>query len=120
MNCPHCGHEWTRHNKRCADCGCMWPAPKPPEPEPSPPTYREQLIAHIENVIWAELETQAEEGMGPYVDREMDMVDASGAGVNMTAVAAAVAAIFVDSIDDCSWCHSPSAIGGWKTPEVDE
>lgn len=88
MNCPHCGHGWASHTSRCY-CGCYW---WPTPPAPTPPTALELLIARIEDVIWTELERQAEEGMGPYVDREMDMVDASGAGLNMTAVAAAVVA----------------------------
>ncbi|WP_100479535.1 DUF7374 family protein [Mycobacteroides abscessus] len=78
--------------------------------------YDDELIANIEGVIWSALELQAEQGMGPYVDRSTDMVDASGAGLDMTAVAAAVAAIFVDKQGDCSWCHSPCAVGGWKIP----
>ncbi|AHK12116.1 hypothetical protein PBI_ALSFRO_65 [Mycobacterium phage Alsfro] len=73
---------------------------------------RNRLINSIENTIWNALEQQD----GPYVDREMGMVDASGAGLDMTAVAAAVADIFVDSEDDCSWCHSPCAAGGWSEP----
>lgn len=113
--CQHCTHEWARHNPRC-DCGCMWTDPaKAPKPPP-PPSARDQLIASIEDVIWTELERQAEAGMGPYIDRDMDMVDTSGAGLDMTAVAAVVAELFVDSEDDCSYCHSPSAIDGWRHP----
>lgn len=129
VNCPHCGHPWDRHNNngvragsaaRCQDCGCLWTDPaKAPKPPP-PPSAREQLIANIENTIWAELERQSDGDMGPYVDRDMDMVDSSGAGLDMTAVAAAVAALFVDSRDDCSWCHSPCAILGWKQPPTTE
>ncbi|QSM03918.1 hypothetical protein PROPHIGD91-2_65 [Mycobacterium phage prophiGD91-2] len=78
--------------------------------------YDDDLIANIENVIWSALELQAEQGMGPYVDRDMGMIDASGAGLDMTAVAAAVAAIFVDKQGDCSWCHNPCAVDGWKLP----
>lgn len=78
--------------------------------------YDDELIANIEDVIWTALELQAEQGMGPYVDRDMGMVDASGAGLDMTAVAAAVAAIFVDKQGDCSWCHNPCAVDGWKLP----
>lgn len=96
----------------------MWSNPAN-APKPPPPTARYQLIANIENIIWTELECQAEVGMGPYVDREMDMVDASGTGLNMTAVAAAVASLFVDDQDDCSWCHNPCAIDGWKRPLVE-
>ncbi|ATN88697.1 hypothetical protein SEA_DEMSCULPINBOYZ_102 [Mycobacterium phage Demsculpinboyz] len=77
-----------------------------------PQSTRDRLIANIENTIWNALEQQD----GPWVDREMGMVDASGAGLDMTAVAAAVADIFVDSEDDCSWCHSPCAVGGWSEP----
>lgn len=118
--CPHCGHTWSVHNKRCDECGCLWTDPaKAPQPPP-PPTARDELVANIENVIWAELERQAEVGMGPYVDRDMDMVDASGAGLDMTAVAAAVSALFVDSQDDCSWCHNPCAIDGWAHPITTE
>ena len=118
--CPHCSHEWSRHHERdCEDCGCMWTDPaKAPKPPP-PPSARDLLVANIENTIWAALEAQAEVGMGPYVDREMDMVDASGAGLDMTAVAAAVAELFVDSEDDCSYCHSPLAIDGWRHPIED-
>lgn len=97
----------------------MWPNPAD-IPELPPPTPREELIANIEDTIWADLERQSEAGMGPYVDREMGMVDTSGAGLDMTAVAAAVAKIFVDSRDDCSWCHSCTAIDGWKRPIGDD
>lgn len=98
----------------------MWIEPKPPPKPPQPPSAREQLIANIENTIWTELEHQSEDSFGPYVDRGMDMVDASGAGLNMTAVAAAVAELFIDSQDDCSSCHSPCAIDVWKQPLTDE
>lgn len=121
--CPHCGHLWDNHDglltglERCDVCGCMWTQPKPPPP---PPSGRDQLIATIADTIWTELERQSADGQGPYVDREMDMVDASGAGLDMNAVAAAVAAIFVDSEDDCSWCHSCTAIDGWKRPLTED
>jgi hypothetical protein len=90
--CPHCGHGWDSHadRSRC-HCGCMW---LPTPPQPTPPTPAELFLRRVEDVIWTELERQGDEGMGPYVDREMDMVDASGAGLNMTAVAAAVVAFF--------------------------
>lgn len=120
MNCPHCDHPWDQHNKRCAECGCMWSEPKPPAPPPTPPSARDQLIANIENTIWAELERQAQDSFGPYVDRAMDMVDASGAGVDMGAVAEAVAELFIDSEDDCSSCRSHCAIDVWKEPLTDE
>jgi len=91
-------HPWGMHEATCTACGCMWPNPADiPEPPP-PPTVHEELIANIENTIWNDLERQAEAGMGPYVDREMGMVDASGAGVDMTAVAASVAKLFVDIV----------------------
>lgn len=79
---------------------------------------RAHLVANIEDIIWTELERQSKMGMGPYVDRGMGMIDASGAGLNMTAVAEAVATLFVDDQDDCSCCHSPSAIGVWGNPMV--
>jgi hypothetical protein len=96
-NCPHCEHDWDEHSWKRCPCGCMW---KPPAPPPPPqPTARDQLIDNIENTIWTALEHQAENGPfgGPYIDREMDMVDASGAGLDMHAVAAAVAELFINS-----------------------
>lgn len=115
--CPHCKHSWNAHTPNCMACGCMWTNPADAPEPPPPPSGREQLIANIEHVIWTELERQSEtERFGPYVDREMAMVDASGSGLNMTTVAAAVANLFVDSQDDCSWCHSCTAISGWKQP----
>lgn len=120
--CPHCTHPWVEHSNlisgamRC-HCGCMWPDPSTIPPPPEPPTARDELIATIENTIWNALDHQQESGgpFSPYVDREMGMVDASGAGLDMTAVAAAVAALFVDDEDDCTNCHSPCAIHTWKT-----
>lgn len=117
--CPHCTHPLERHTGRCKDCGCMWldPATMPLPPPPEPPSQHDELVANIENVIWAALEAQQEElAKGPYVDREMSMVDSSGAGLDMTAVAKAVAAVFVDDQDDCTWCHSCTAIQGWAEP----
>lgn len=125
--CPHCQHSWARHeNKwqrpgdapRCQDCGCLWTNPADIPPPPPPPSARDELVANIENTIWTELERQlAIERYGPYVvDRSIDLIDGE---VNMTAVAEAVAALFVDSRDDCSWCHSCTAIDGWKQP-IDE
>lgn len=116
MACPHCNHFWDVHKRCCEVCGCMWKEPRPPDPPPPTPTARGRLVADIEDVIWAELKHQADAPFGPYIDRSMDMVDASGAGLDMTAVAAAVADIFVDSHDDCSWCHNPRAVDGWGTP----
>lgn len=75
-----------------------------------------ELVANIANTIWTALEQQAKEPMGPYIDRDNGIVDTSGAGLNMTAVAEAIASIFVDSQNDCSWCHNPCAIDGWKQP----
>jgi hypothetical protein len=117
-DCSHCTHPWDRHTGRCMECGCMWTDPaKQPPPPPEPPSARDELIANIENTIWVELERQQEDlAMGPYVDREMGMVDSSGAGLDMTAVAATVATLFVDSQDDCTWCHDCTAIDGWKLP----
>ena len=93
----------------------MWTDPTNVPPPPEPPSARDELIANIENVMWTELERQQEDlAMGPYVDRDMGMVDSSGAGFDMTAVAAAVAELFVDSQDDCSHCHSNDAINSWK------
>lgn len=117
MNCPHCGHAWSAHNwhrerSTCQECGCMWrdPSTIPPPPEPRP--ARDQLIATIENVMWTELERQAEEeSFGPYVDRDDPCIDGNP---DMTAVAAAVAELFVDSQDDCSHCHGNDAISSWK------
>lgn len=95
----------------------MWPNPADIPPPPEPPSELDKLVAHIEDVIWSALEQQREElAMGPYVDREMGMVDSSGAGLDMTAVATAVAAIFIDNQDDCTWCHNPCAISGWAEP----
>ncbi|SHQ63009.1 Uncharacterised protein [Mycobacteroides abscessus subsp. bolletii] len=101
--CPYCEHPWDIHDERyldsrqCRDCGCLWRNPADIPPPPPPPTEQDELVANIEDVIWTALELQAEQGIGPYIDRDMDMVDASGAGLDMTAVAAAVAAIFVIS-----------------------
>lgn len=119
MTCPHCAHPWASHANRCTQCGCMWTNPANAPKPPPPPTAREQLIANIENTIWTELEHQhhAETPFPPYVDQEMDTIDGQ---VNMTAVAAAVADLFVNSEDDCSWCHNPCAIDGWKQPLADE
>ncbi|WP_078278520.1 hypothetical protein [Mycobacteroides franklinii] len=78
--------------------------------------YDDELVANIEDVIWTALEHQAESGMVLYANREMGLLDATGAGVDMTAVAAAVSAIFVDKQGDCSWCHNPCAVDGWKLP----
>jgi hypothetical protein len=73
----------------------MWSPPEPERPPTPSPSARDLLVAGIENVMWTELERQADEGMGPYVDREMGMVDASGAGLDMSAVAGAT----VDALD---------------------
>ena len=86
--CPHCGHLWDNHDgslngmTRCDVCNCMW---QPPRPEPEPETERDVLIARVADALWTALETQ-----DIYVDRQMDMIDASGSGVNMHAVAAAL------------------------------
>lgn len=86
----------------------------------NPLSAREELVANIENIIWAQLEHQAERGRhGPYVDRCSGMVDATGTGLDISSVAAAVAELFVGSGDDCSWCHNPCAIYGWKQPLTD-
>lgn len=120
-DCPHCAHGWDAHidnrgRTSCLICGCMWPNPANVSPPPEPPTARDELIAAIENVIWNVLASQDSPMGGPFVDREMGTIDSSGSEVDMTAVAAAVAELFVDSQDDCSWCHNPCAINGWTTP----
>jgi hypothetical protein len=90
--CPHCSHLWDNHDglltgsKACDVCGCMWQPPQPPKPPVPPPTERDLLVQRIEDVLWSALQAQDH----IYVDREMDMVDASGSGVDMAAVAAAV------------------------------
>lgn len=83
--CDQCQHHWSRHDVRVGDhlrcqCGCMWEQPKPPPPPQSPPTLRD----HISEAIWAELERQAEEGFGPYVDRDNNYIDGE---VDMTTIA---------------------------------
>jgi len=119
--CPHCTHPWAGHAPdydnpkaaRCGECGCRWrnPADIPP---PAPPTERDDLAETIANVIWGELESQSEADpfSGPCVVRG-ELIDGF---VDMTAVAKAVAAIFVDDRDDCTSCHSPCAVSEWKTP----
>ena len=48
----------------------------------------------IEDAIWSALETQEEPMGGPWVDRDMRMIDSSGSEVDMTAaVTAALAAL---------------------------
>lgn len=117
--CPHCTHPWAGHTPdygnpqagRCVECGCRWrnPADIPPPPEPPNP-----LIVNIANTIWGELQAQAEsDPYGVCVDRENSFVDGE---IDMTAVAKAVAAVFVDDQDDCTWCHSCTAIQGWAEP----
>ena len=63
----------------------MWDNKKPAPVKPDP-TDQEVLIGRIEDAIWGALE--ADDNV--YADRTMDMVDASGMGVDMTAVAAMV------------------------------
>lgn len=121
LTCPHCTHPWDAHidnrgRTACQECGCMWPNPANVPAPPEPPSARDELIANIENTIWNTLAAQDHPMGGPFVDREMSMIDSSGSEVDMTAVAAAVAALFIDSQDDCSYCHSPCAIAGWKIP----
>ena len=117
--CPHCTHAWAKHVRtfekfemsRCTDCGCLWtnPADIPPPPEPPNP-----LIVNIANAIWGELQAQAEsDPFGACVDRENSFVDGE---IDMTAVAKAVATIFIDDQDDCTSCHSPCAISEWAEP----
>lgn len=128
--CPHCTHTWAGHTPdydnpqagRCVECGCRWRNPADIPPPPPPMTAYDKLIANIENVIWNELEAQAEQDgpFAPYVDRDNPCIDGHP---DMTAVAAAVARIFIDSQDDCTWCHSCTAIQGWAEPlngDVDE
>lgn len=91
--CPHCTHKWKFHGNRChygqlgaERCGCMWQQPRP---APPPLTEHDIAVSRLANMLWDAFEAVAD-GDGPftpYVDREMDMIDGSGAGVNMTAVA---------------------------------
>jgi hypothetical protein len=117
--CPHCGHGWSYHAPRCTTCGCQWSEPKPPKP---PPSARDELVANIENTMFDELDRQHEAdeigGCGYWNREKWQTLDGEP---NWTKVAEAVAALFVDSEDDCSSCHSPSAIYVWKQPitEVD-
>ena len=96
--CPHCSHLWDNHDglltglQHCDVCGCMWAQPEPPLEPPTPRTPYDELVDRVEDAIWSSLEEAAQEGMGFYVDRKMDMVDGSGAGINMGAVAAGVIA----------------------------
>jgi hypothetical protein len=111
-NCPHCTHPWSAHTGRCRECGCMWTDTTNVPPPPEPPSARDELIANIENVMWTELERQA--GVSTlYAERDDMCIDGHP---NLTAVAAAVAELFIDSQDDCSHCHSCTAIDGWKLP----
>lgn len=57
---------------------------------------RAALVAKVCEALWTDLERQADEPMGPYVDREMGMVDASGASLNMGTLAAAAVDVFVE------------------------
>ncbi|AFQ97477.1 hypothetical protein DOROTHY_88 [Mycobacterium phage Dorothy] len=41
---------------------------------------RDALIEKVREALWAALERQAEEPMGPYVDREFGHIDTSGGG----------------------------------------
>lgn len=87
--CPHCSHPWDGHGdegvpyaKPC-ECGCLWREPKEPPP---PLTPRQELLAVLCDTLWASFESDDD----VYADRGMDMIDASGAGVDMLAVADAV------------------------------
>lgn len=106
--CPHCEHPWNCHRGilpapiRC-HCGCMWEEPKP---SPPPPTKRDQAINRLEDMLWTAFEAVAEEErFGPYVDREMDMIDASGGGVDMAAVAAHLYAAMHPVITESDQLH---------------
>lgn len=57
---------------------------------------RAAIVAKVCEALWTDLERQAEEPMGPYVDREMGMVDASGASLNMGTLAAAAVDVFIE------------------------
>jgi hypothetical protein len=90
-DCPHCSHPWDGHGRadvdyyyaRPCECGCMWPQTVPPPP---PLTPRQQLVAVLRDTLWTAFEEQEH----IYVDRSMDMIDASGNVVVMDAVAEAV------------------------------
>lgn len=74
--------------------------------------YDDELIANIGRVIEAELERQSKYSVGPCGDEEIVVLNT----LKLSPIAEAVAAIFVDKQGDCSWCHNPCAVDGWKLP----
>lgn len=98
LNCPHCSHSWSGHGQAGVDyaspchCGCLWRRPALHAPPLEPLTPRQELLAILCDTIWSAFEAQhnSDGPFTPYVDRGMDMIDASGAGVNMDAVAEAL------------------------------
>ncbi|QDF19976.1 hypothetical protein HWC44_gp089 [Mycobacterium phage ThetaBob] len=59
---------------------------------------RDALIEKVREALWAALERQAEEPMGPYVDREFGHIDTSGGGdIDMTALAEAAFDVLIDA-----------------------
>jgi hypothetical protein len=93
MECPHCGHGWSRHGARCADCGCLWTDPATAAPpvieRPDAPEYPYEGVISADilyEAFWAAAKTIGDDdsvhGMDhPYMDQEMDMIDTSGAGM---------------------------------------
>jgi hypothetical protein len=91
-SCPHCSHPWAGHGLEGVPyappchCGCLWRQPTPDKPPPEPLTPRQELLAVLCDTLWSAFEAQD----NVYVDRGMDMIDASGWGVDMDDVAEAV------------------------------
>jgi hypothetical protein len=94
MSCPHCGHDWDRHGKQCADCGCLWPDPRIPEPpaprgQPYYPGYPYEGVIDAEalyDAFWTAAKTLTDDDSvhdmdKPYLDQEMDMIDCTGSGM---------------------------------------
>lgn len=86
----------------------MWTAPQPP-PAPEKPLTPEDIAANvIEDTIWETLEAQDSPMGGPYVDREMGLIDSSGSDVDMLSAAGQV----VEALQKRGWLNLPTEAHG--------